>query len=49
MVSIEKSSTSNAPLQKYWGEQFMPLIDDLQSILDKAHLCSEVHMVLTKK
>ncbi len=47
-VSLEKSSESTASLQSYWRERFMPLIDDLQGVLDKAHACSEVHMLLTK-
>lgn len=48
LVSLEKSGASTASLQDYWRDRFMPLIDDLQGILDKAHACSEVHMLLTK-
>jgi len=49
LVSLEKSNAKSTPLQSYWGKHFMPLIDDLQSIFDKAHACSEVHMLLGKK
>jgi 2-polyprenyl-3-methyl-5-hydroxy-6-metoxy-1,4-benzoquinol methylase len=49
LVSLQKSSTKNFPLQNYWSEYFMPLVDNLQSILDRAQACSEVHMLLKKK
>lgn len=49
LVSLEKSSANTTFLQSYWEERFMPLIGDLQSILDRTHTCSEVHILLTKK
>ena len=49
LVSLQKSSTKSTHLQSYWSEHFMPLIDNLQSVLDEAQACSEVHMLLEKK
>lgn len=48
LISLQKKNTHNQPLQTYWNEHFMLLIDKLQSVLDQAKLCSEVHMVLAK-
>ena len=31
------------------NDSFAPLVDKLQHVLDEAHVCSEVHMVLEKK
>ena len=49
LVSLRKADTPNAPLQTYWTTHFMPLIDRLQGVLDEAHACTEVHMLLGKK
>jgi hypothetical protein len=49
LVSLQKADTANVPLQTYWTEQFLPLIDKLQTVLDQAHACTEVHMLLGKK
>lgn len=49
LVSLQKSSPNSTYLQDYWNARFMPLIDDLQSVLDMAQACSEVHMLLKKK
>ena len=40
---------NNQKLQKKWRDLFEPLIDDLQFIIDKKHLSSEVHILFKKK
>jgi len=47
-ISLRKESTQNDVLQAYWRKRFLPLIDELQAVLDQAHACSEVHMLLAK-
>ena len=42
-------SLKSDPLRVYWNDSFAPLVDKLQHVLDEAHVCSEVHMVLEKK
>jgi hypothetical protein len=49
LVSLNKSQHDVAALKPYWVDKFMPLIDQLQEVLDKAHVCSEVHILLGKK
>ena len=49
LVSLQKADSRSALLQTYWTEQFMPLIDKLQTVLDEAQACTEVHMLLGKK
>lgn len=49
LVSLRKADAQTVPLQAYWSEQVMPLIDKLQGVLDEAQACSEVHMLLEKK
>lgn len=49
LVSLQKLDTETSSLQKYWVEQFMPMVDKLQNVLDEARQCSEVHMLLGKK
>lgn len=46
LVSLGKSDTPNTPLREYLTNQFLPLVDRLHHILDSAHQCSEVHMLL---
>jgi hypothetical protein len=38
-----------SPLATYWTERFMPLLDELQGVLDRGRCCSEVHMLLGRK
>ena len=49
LVSLGNRKALNAPLREYLTEDFMPLIDRLQNVLDEAHQCTEVHMLLAKK
>jgi len=48
-VSLKKQNTETSSLQEYWSECFMPIVDKLQSVLDEARQCSEVHILLGKK
>ncbi len=48
IVTLDKHGTQNTPLRNYWTNHFMPLIDRLQSVLDEAQACSEVHMLVKK-
>lgn len=48
-VSLGKAETPNAPLREYLTNEFLPLVDHLQHVLDSAHQCTEVHMLLGKR
>jgi len=47
--SITTLLSSNLPesslLTGKWREQFLPLVDDLQLVLDRTHWCSQIHLV----
>lgn len=47
MVSMQKNG--NPELASYFGEKFVPLMDDLQNILDKSEFSSELHFILKRK
>jgi len=47
-VSLGKAETPNEPLREYLTKEFLPLVDRLQNVLDQAHQCTEVHMLLGK-
>lgn len=49
IVTLQKSNTQKRLLRDYWMKHFLPLIDNLQSVLDEAKECSQVHMLLRKK
>ena len=36
-------------LKKLSEEKFLPIIDELQSVIDKHHFCSEIHVLAQKK
>jgi len=46
--SVELNKEENNVLAGMLDTQFQPLVDDLQSLLDENHFCSEIH-VLAKK
>jgi hypothetical protein len=48
LVSLGKSAVASAPLREYWQQNFGTLLDPLQSTIDQAKLCSEVHMLIEK-
>lgn len=47
-VELEKSHAS-PEFEQLWGKTFGPLVDELQSVIDRKKLCSEVHLALRKK
>ncbi len=47
LVSLEKNG--NKEFSKYFAEKFIPLMDDMQNILDKSEFSSELHFVLKRK
>lgn len=48
-VMLNKEETPNAPLREYLSKEFLPLVDRLQNVLDEAHQCTEVHMLLRRR
>jgi len=48
IVELERSGDTNA-LSPLWRETMIPLIDDMQLLLDRRKLSSEVHMLLRFK
>ena len=42
-------SANHKKMDSRWSETFKHLIDDLQHIIDKKHLSSEVHLLLSKR
>lgn len=48
LVSLDKAEMPNVPLREYLTKEFLPLVDRLQNVLDMAHQCTEVHMLLGK-
>ena len=48
-VSLEKNKNESGILIDYWNNNFMPMIDRLQRVLDEEKCGSEVHMLIGKK
>ena len=47
MVSMQKND--NAEFSRYFSDRFVPLMDDLQQVLDKSEFSSELHFILRRK
>ena len=47
MVSMQKND--NAEFSRYFSDKFVPLMDDLQQVLDKSEFSSELHFILRRK
>ncbi len=47
MVSMQKNG--NSELATYFSDKFIPLMDDMQNILDKSEFSSELHFILKRK
>lgn len=47
-ITVELNKEENSPLSGILGDQFQPLVDDLQSVLDENHFCSEIHVLAQK-
>lgn len=48
LIGLGQQDNATGPLCDYWQRRFMPLVEPLQGVLDEAHCCSEVHMLLRK-
>lgn len=46
-VSLEQNG--NTDFKSYFSEKFLPLIDDMQLLVDKSEFASEVHILLKRK
>jgi hypothetical protein len=47
MVSMQKNN--NGDFSRFFSERFVPLMDDLQQVLDKSEFSSELHFILKRK
>ncbi len=47
MVSMQKNN--NEEFSRYFSDKFVPLMDDLQEVLDKSEFSSELHFILRRK
>lgn len=47
MVSMQKNH--NEEFSRYFSEKFVPLMDDLQAIIDRSEFASELHFILRRK
>ncbi len=47
MVSMQKNN--NAEFSRYFSDRFVPLMDELQAVLDKSEFSSELHFILRRK
>ena len=47
MVSMQKNN--NEEFSSYFSDRFIPLMDDLQQVLDKSEFSSELHFILRRK
>lgn len=46
MVSMQKNN--NEEFSRYFSDRFVPLMDDLQQVLDKSEFSSELHFILRR-
>ena len=47
MVSMQKNN--NEEFSRYFSDKFVPLMDELQAVLDKSEFSSELHFILRRK
>lgn len=47
MVSMQKNN--NAEFSQYFSEKFIPLMDELQQVIDKSEFSSELHFILKRR
>ena len=47
MVSMQKNN--NEEFSRYFSDRFVPLMDELQQVLDKSDFSSELHFILKRK
>ena len=48
VVSLRGRQGAGNYLETYWRETMFPVLDELQSVLDRGEVCSEVHLLLAK-
>lgn len=48
-ICVSMEQNGNGRLKEYFSNKFLPLIDDMQNIVDKSEFASEVHMLLKRK
>lgn len=48
-ICVTLEQNGNPLLKDYFSEKFLPLIDDLQLVVDRSEFASEIHMVLKRK
>lgn len=47
-ICVTLEQNGNPLLKDYFSEKFLPLIDDLQLVVDKSEFASEIHMLLKR-
>ena len=47
MVSMQKND--NAEFSRYFSDKFVPLMDELQQVIDKSDFASELHFILRRR
>lgn len=47
MVSMQKNN--NVDFSRYFSEKFVPLMDEIQQVIDKSEFSSELHFILRRK
>ena len=48
-ICVTLEQNGNPRLKDYFSEKFLPLIDDLQFVVDKSEFASEIHMLLKRR
>lgn len=48
LVSLHAKQPETGYLETYWQETMRPVLDDIQSVLDRRQVCSEIHLLLAK-
>ena len=48
LCSPDYKKNGNEKMAEYFAEKFVPLMDDLQNVLDKSDFSSELHFILKR-
>ena len=48
MLCVSLEQNGNSALKDYFSERFLPILDELQLIIDKSEFASEIHMILKR-
>ncbi|MCR5746553.1 MAG: class I SAM-dependent methyltransferase [Lachnospiraceae bacterium] len=49
MICVSLDQNGNIKLRERFGEKFLPMIDELQEVVDRHEEASEIHMILKRK